>query len=905
MANPLTGDFDAVVQIAVRQINGLLAALHQNGARERSDRIPRAQQAQQVRGAVETAALKLLHSVSLRVGDPRRRPPDLAGFGDWMLDFQDARAGGSASGLRTELVDLAPPGASRRLDAAFTAFDSDGVFEIPPDVVKGRARLQLSTVRLSVAEGSTSEVTVHADVRAHYDADPATTPLPAPVNGEVRAAFEVRKVATRGRTRLLIRPSQQDEKIDFIAAPGSGLSRTDADRIAGQVRKVLREGMTLLPVDLPAGFPFADFKGVGSGANAAVALPLQLSSVGPPPGAIQSITQSFIGSSGFAFAVSRQHVQGLIDIEAIRQAIRQRTITLSLRPFGFSLVEVTYRLRFSSGPTLTFRPGVIEISGRVEAETSTFWAPNGFVSFKQNVTLVLDPASGRVDLEAFGEPQVDESRFIPHSRAVDIVKSENATALAANRPAVRRVFQDAKTSLVNGLRTFERTASASYTQVEVSPDGVTIRGELASAQRIAPVVHIGEADQGRVFTAFHSWIPGGRIERLIWSWVEYPRLRPSVWSGVVRSMTETHRFIVPKPPGITEVSSICLRIEGSRVLPDGRIEQVHAGTVCEVPEPVLAISVPSWWEPVTVPVWFPGLAEDAALEDGIAAHVSVQTDRPPQALTQNSLVYFADWRAAAPLDALSKALEAMRQQSVSLAVFVIVPVGSFNGRRRELQARLAALPAQIAGRVQVAEDAEGGWARTFDVTETPSFFLINARGEFVWKSAGEPNPAEVAAALDAHIVPAPGPRFRPLRLKVSAGDRAPDVFFRDEGGDEWMLHRLRGRPVSFLFWQSWSAPCLKELRRLQALQDAEKGHGRFIVAFHGGAAPKDFDDIRREHRLSLPIVQDSEHRVARKFGVRCWPTTIGIDADGFVEHIQLGILPDIGREPGRDDYVVA
>ena len=32
MANPLTGDYEAVVQIAIRQINGLLGTMHQNAA---------------------------------------------------------------------------------------------------------------------------------------------------------------------------------------------------------------------------------------------------------------------------------------------------------------------------------------------------------------------------------------------------------------------------------------------------------------------------------------------------------------------------------------------------------------------------------------------------------------------------------------------------------------------------------------------------------------------------------------------------------------------------------------------------------------------------------------------------------------------------------------------------------
>jgi peroxiredoxin len=201
--------------------------------------------------------------------------------------------------------------------------------------------------------------------------------------------------------------------------------------------------------------------------------------------------------------------------------------------------------------------------------------------------------------------------------------------------------------------------------------------------------------------------------------------------------------------------------------------------------------------------------------------------------------------------------------------------------------------------VQVAEDTEGGWSRTFDVNDAPSLFLINAHREFVWKAAGELEPAAIAVALDQHVVPVPEPRFRPLRLHVSVGDLAPDVYFRDDRGDEGALHRLRGRSVLMTFWQSWSAPCLAELRRLQRLQNASQQDASFIVAFHGGTPRKDFNDIRKEYGLSLTIVQDAEHRVARRFGVRCWPTTIAIDPDGRIERIQLGIEPDLSRRANR------
>ena len=876
MPNALTGDFDAVVQVAVRQINGLLATLHQNGLG--SD-----------------TALKLLHSVRARVGDTGRRTPDVAAFGDWVLEYQQARPAGPRQPVRDLLVEASPPGVARRIEGAFNDLDPV-IGPSPPDLVRGTVALQLSTVRLSVAAGSTSEVTVHADIRARYEPDPGTTSLPEAINGEVRAVYEVRKVAAGATTRLLIRPSPQDQKIEFIPAPGSGLTGTDAARIAVQVRKFVREGIVLLPVDLPEGFPFADFKGLGSGAGAAIALPLQLSNNPPPAGGAQGITQSFIGSSGFGFAVSGEHVRGLIDIEAIREAIQQRQITIGVDLFFFS-GQVTYRLRFSSGPTLAFLAGAIEIAGRVEVETDTSLAPNGFVKFNQRVTLVLDPATQLVDLEAVGEPDVDESWFIPHNRVVDIVKSEIANAISANKPAVRAVFQEARTSLVTALQTFEPSAWVTYTELEISPHGVIVRGELSSATRIPPVVQFSEANHHRAFTAFESWIPGGRIDRFTWSWVEYPPLRPSVWSGVAKSVTETASFILQIPPGINEISQICLRVAGERVLPDGSAQSVAVGTTCEVPEPVLGIEAPSWWEPVMVPVWNPELPDGAALRDGIAAHISVQADRPQQELTQNALVFFPDWRSSAPFDALVRGVKRMGRQPVALAVFVILPAGSFDSSRRELEARLGAFPAPIAARVQVAEDTEGGWSRTFDVNVTPSLFLINARREFVWKAAGELDPAGIAAALDTLIVPAPAARFRPLGLNVSVGYRAPDVYFRDDRGEEGALHRLRGRSVLMTFWQSWSAPCLTELRRLQALQNADSRGTPVIVAFHGGAAPESFDEIRKEHGLSFAIVQDAEHRVARRFGVRCWPTTIMVDPDGRIEHIQLGIAPDRGRAP--------
>ena len=877
MANPLTDGYEAVVQIAVRQIDALLGTIHQNAA-------------------TPDPVLKLLHSAAMRIGDPRRKFPDVGVFGDWLTEYQRAGPGRGLGAIRTQLIATTPPGAAKMLTDAFAKFDEDLQVEWPPDVVRGLAKFQVSSVNITVPAGSSSEVTVHARIRAHYYPDPDTTILPAPVHGDLHIGFDVHKVQSHSGMRLVIQPSSQDSKIQFTAASGTGLDAVEQSRIAAEIRKVIREGLTQIPVDLPSNFPFADFKGLGSGANQVIALPFQLSGA-PPAGGPQSLTQSFIGSSGFAFAVSKEYVSGLIDIAAIREAIKSRSVVLRLSRWGVS-VSVTYKLRFSSGPTLTFKSGGFEISGRVEAETSTWWAPNGFVSFKQMIGLTLETSSQTVRLERIGEPEVDQSWFMPHGTAVNIVKSEIDNALSANKAGVERIFSDGKSSLARGLRTFDPFASVSYTAVAITPDGVIVRGEMGGATRRPPVVKIGETHRGAAFTAFQSWIPAGRIDRFIWSWVEHSGPIASIWSGTERTFTDEHQFIMPKPAGLSDISQICLRIEGAQIAANGQEISIAAGTTCQLPEPEFAMDFPSWWEPLALPTWRPDLHEETALRAAIAGHVGVQSDLPEtEPSARNTLVYFADWRSEKPLANLNAALSRIPVNSAPL-VIVVVPAGAFDSSRREFEGKLPPISERGGAPMQFTEDDEGGWTRTFGVVKTPSAFLVNARREFVWKHEGEPDASALATVLAQHPVPPRAPQFRPLRLILAPGDSAPDAIFEDDLGDQFALHRFRGRNMLLNFWQSWSAPCLAELSRLQRLHQAS-AERPFVVAFHGGKDSKRLDEIRKRLGLSFPLVQDTQQRLARRYGVRCWPTTIAVDADGRVQHIQFGIEHEHQPPSGR------
>ena len=72
-----------------------------------------------------------------------------------------------------------------------------------------------------------------------------------------------------------------------------------------------------------------------------------------------------------------------------------------------------------------------------------------------------------------------------------------------------------------------------------------------------------------------------------------------------------------------------------------------------------------------------------------------------------------------------------------------------------------------------------------------------------------------------------------------------------------------------------------------------------MLAFHGGKDGSGLEEIRRRLGLTFALIQDSEQQVARTYGVRCWPTTIAIDENGQVEHVQFGMTPTRSVPTGR------
>jgi peroxiredoxin len=555
---------------------------------------------------------------------------------------------------------------------------------------------------------------------------------------------------------------------------------------------------------------------------------------------------------------------------------------------------------------VVWKAGALEISGRIELVTGSFFAPNGFVTFTQRVTLDLDVASQTVALKPVGDPDVDESWFVPHGDALGQVRSARDGSLPSAGTPINKTVSDTRSSLVAALQSFDKLASVTYKAVEVTPDGIILRGVIGpsgAGWRLDPVVDFKVAADGKSFTAFNSWIPGGRIEKYHWT---YPvgGSAGAVISVKPGSKEEIDRFILPTPSDVGPTGRICLKIEGTRISPDGLEEPVEAGETCKPwwSEPIL--TAPYGSLDVLDPIWNPPVVDqeqplDFIVDDAIAGHVSVMGQSPPSGgLTTNTLIHFAGRNIERPLETLSHALSQMRQPHMSLVLFLVLPIGTFATRRSEFQAQLGSLDERFTRNLHITEDYAGGWTKAFAAPDGPSTHLINARGELVWNREGKLNPDRVAAALNEHLLPALAPRSVLMRLAAQPGEPAPDAFFQDDQGGCVTLRRLRGQPVLLNFWKSWSKPCLRELRRLQTLQEQGSGRAPVIMAINGGEDHAAFTDIRCQSNLTFRVIPDRNQSIAELYGVQCWPTTVSINQEGIIDRIQFGLAHE-ARETGE------
>ena len=127
------------------------------------------------------------------------------------------------------------------------------------------------------------------------------------------------------------------------------------------------------------------------------------------------------------------------------------------------------------------------------------------------------------------------------------------------------------------------------------------------------------------------------------------------------------------------------------------------------------------------------------------------------------------------------------------------------------------------------------------------------------------------------------------RLAVSTNIPLPALVLHDLDGQPVPLRALSGRPTVINLWATWCGPCRREMPVLEAAQQRMPGV-RFVFANQGESAVQvrrflGAEKLRLEH-----VLIDDGMQLSVRYNVRAYPTTLFLDAQGYLRDSHMGEL---------------
>jgi thiol-disulfide isomerase/thioredoxin len=100
------------------------------------------------------------------------------------------------------------------------------------------------------------------------------------------------------------------------------------------------------------------------------------------------------------------------------------------------------------------------------------------------------------------------------------------------------------------------------------------------------------------------------------------------------------------------------------------------------------------------------------------------------------------------------------------------------------------------------------------------------------------------------------------------------------------------RPVIIHFWATWCGICQAEEKTIEAL--SKKARVISVASLSGSDAR--VRDYVQQHRLSYPVIPDSQGKLAHEFGVYLYPTTLFVTRTGYILTREVGYVSPRGLD---------
>lgn len=145
-------------------------------------------------------------------------------------------------------------------------------------------------------------------------------------------------------------------------------------------------------------------------------------------------------------------------------------------------------------------------------------------------------------------------------------------------------------------------------------------------------------------------------------------------------------------------------------------------------------------------------------------------------------------------------------------------------------------------------------------------------------------PASASLAADTAAGKSPG-----YQLSDWPAQRpTPALEAQNLQGERVRLADFKGRVVLLNFWATWCPPCRAEMPTLQAVPEWLGEDKVVVLALNHRESGRTARRFLAASGLTLPVLLDPMGEITQAWGVRAFPTTVLIDANGRARQVVQG-----------------
>lgn len=166
----------------------------------------------------------------------------------------------------------------------------------------------------------------------------------------------------------------------------------------------------------------------------------------------------------------------------------------------------------------------------------------------------------------------------------------------------------------------------------------------------------------------------------------------------------------------------------------------------------------------------------------------------------------------------------------------------------------------------------------------------------VYKDRIDPETGRISNAsyLLRQIAVQPSPQGDdPNETMAAVASQAPDFTMQDAAGNSVQLSSFQGKPVVLNFWTSWCSYCKTEMPYFESAYKQYGDQVQFVMLNPVKSERSSEDDGRnfiRNAGYTFPVFYETEGKVINQYGLRGFPATIFIDADGKITAKTIGAI---------------